>query len=53
MGGYGDNEAVTNHIWDVLVPDNSNVQKVIPTSHEQPTPPRLYEDWLSVEENIL
>ena len=52
MGGYEDNEAVTNHIWDVLVTgEDSSKENVIHTAQgEQQTIPRLHDDWLSTEE---
>ena len=50
MGGYDNNEAATNHIWDVLAPGEDGVQNIIHNSQgNQQTIPRLHDDWLSTE----
>ena len=52
MGGYEDNEAVTNPIWDVLVTREDISEEIfIHTAQgEQQTIPRLHNHWLSTEE---
>ena len=55
MGGYDDNEAVTNHIWDNLVQENAeHIEHTIdPTALTREPVPQLHGDWLSPAEQQL
>ena len=46
IGGYDDNEAVRNHMWDVLVPAEESTPAPV---NQLPTPP-LHHDWLTPPE---
>ena len=53
MGGYEDNEVVTNHTWDILVTgrDDENIENDVHHAEEEQQPiSKINTDWLSSSE---